>query len=800
MNMTGPLVLPEGISFIRAEDLSTDLRRQTNARAGEFAVSRPQSRTPSRMLDAQAVALLRQFETPKTIAQAVAHYSRTVGCDPQQTLEQAIPMLAQLVSWRLLVSPDSGASAEIRPSYDAGVTVIGSEVLQCVQALEDSEIYKVRRPTGQNCACKILRKGCSSESHRMFDREASILRTLSGSVSPSLLDDGIWEERRYLLLEWFEGTDVDRAAAGLRRSQGMDSQRQLLSLCSAVLRTYFQLHQRGVIHSDVHPRNILINEAGLIRILDYGLAQQPDANAEFGTSARGGMGFFFEPEYAAAVRAGQQPPATTCLGEQYALGALLYFLLTGDHYLDFSLTKDEMMRQICEDSPVPFEKRGLASWPQVENILVKALNKAASGRFASVSDFADVLEAVEPSARVSTAGVHSRSSQLEALARRSLDRVGFEGELLQTGVTTAPKASVTYGSAGIAYALYRMACQRQEPSLLALADVWCSRSATALDKDESYYNPQIEITPEVVGSLSPYHTSSGIHAVQVLVSHARCDLGSQLAGLEAFLLSSQQPCDNLDLALGRSGALLASSLLHDALKNQEGLDLMALRDFGTRTLELLWSEIDEQPPVREGSGITYLGIAHGWAGILYATLAWGRTSDANLPLQIEERLQQLAALAEPCQRSVRWPWELPKRNVLRESVYMPGWCNGTAGHVFLWLAAHRAFREELYLRLAERAALNAWESIDSIGNLCCGLAGQAYSLLSLYRYTNEKVWLDRASELAQGAAARVSSGYNPPGMTPTSLYKGELGVALLSSDLSASATACMPFFELEGWS
>src|SRR5262249_1906328 len=154
-----------------------------------------------------------------------------------------------------------------------------------------------------------------------------------------------------------------------------------------------------------------------------------------------------------------------------------------------------------------------------------------------------------------------------------------------------PKASVTYGAAGIAYALYRLACRRQDPALLALADVWCARAVSDPDNDDSYYNADIQITPEIVGSISPYHTLRGVHAVRALVSHAMCDLSSQAAALDGFIATSQQPCDNLDLALGRSGTLLVSSLLLDILRSGSALDSASLVAFGNHTMMSVWAEL-----------------------------------------------------------------------------------------------------------------------------------------------------------------------------------------------------------------
>jgi len=660
MSITDPWILPRGIVITPVEDLPAKLREQVEARDGDFAISRPQSRTPSRILDPQSAALLKEFETPNTIGQAIAHYSRAVNSDPEQTLEDALPMLTQLIGWRLLVPPNSEEAEEIQASFQPGVTAVDCEVLQCIQALEDSEIYQVRRPAGTIAALKILRSGSNAEGCRMLEREGAVLRHLAGTVSSVLLDAGIWESRPYLLLEWCEGVDAGTAAAQLHQDRGVEAQRKLFSLCCQILRSYSRLHDQGVIHSDIHPRNIIVDQADRVKIVDFGLARQENVNQKFGEPPRGGVGFFFEPEYAAAVSQGQQPPCASQLGEQYALAALLYSLLAGAQYVDFSLTKDEMMRQILQVSPVPFARRSMASWPEVESVLAKALSKDPSARFASVSEFADALSTVEvPEGGLFVGTPAADPTALDRLVDRTIERVGFSGNLVHSGLSTAPKASLTYGAAGIAYALYRIACGRHDAALLSLADVWCRRAGSDPDNGDSYYNPEIEITPEIVGSISPYHTLSGVHAVQALVSHAMCDVNSLAAGIEGFMAMSQQPCDNLDLVLGRSGTLLVTSLLLDTVADGDLLKPDRLEKFGHHTMESVWREIDKQPPVREGTVITYLGIAHGWAGILYAALNWHRSSGAQLPPHLTDRLQQLSECAEPSGRGVRWPWALP---------------------------------------------------------------------------------------------------------------------------------------------
>ena len=82
-----------------------------------------------------------------------------------------------------------------------------------------------------------------------------------------------------------------------------------------------------------------------------------------------------------------------------------------------------------------------------------------------------------------------------------------------------------------------------------------------------------------------------------------------------------------------------------------------------------------------------------------------------------------------------------------------------------------------------------------VGDLCCGLAGRAYGLLNLYKHTGESEWLESARQLADRAVVAIQQ-YS---LRRQSLYKGEIGVALLQADLERPELSAMPFFEHEGW-
>ena len=451
------------------------------------------------------------------------------------------------------------------------------------------------------------------------------------------------------------------------------------------------------------------------------------------------------------VRLARRSPApeSSFIGEQYALAAMLYFLFSGVHQLDYSLERDEMLRQISDDPMLPFSKRGVSAWPEVERILARALSKEPDARFSSVGELARALRGVAPddqgvSPRTGSSQRHGVSTAAEGVLQDVLQRVQISGPLLKGGLPR-PTASVNYGAAGIAYALYRIARVRGDPALLALSDVWANRATRDLDHETAFVSTELKITPETVGAISPYHTASGVHFVQALIAHSMGDTAAQQGEIDHFIAASAAPCPDLDLTLGRSSSLVAASLLLDTAPENDHL-----RRFGNERLSGIWEEVDAFPPIADFADISYLGIAHGWAGILYAAMRWAEVSGTAVPASVVERLRQLADLAEHKGRGVHWP-VYTDTGPPRLDPYMAGWCHGSAGYVQLWMLAHRILRDEAYLALAEGAAWNAWEEPDPNGSLCCGLAGRAYAMLNVYRSTGERQWLDRAHVLGNRA-------------------------------------------------
>ena len=767
MNVTEPFVLRSGVLLIPCAELSDDVRRRISFNEGDFTLQQAHGRMLAQVIDGGTAALLALFREPRTIVDAVIENSRALNADAEARLDEVLPHLGVFVENRVLVPAGAAQEDELRPRYDTGAEVGGWRVVRCVSLMEDSEVYQLHDGT-RPAALKIGRKPAALRP--LFDNEVAVLRHLDGSgIAPRPIGAGDHEERPYLIAEWIDGVD-----AGVAATQRRHDRAALLDICISIATAYASLHERGVLHGDVHPRNVLVGQT--VTLLDFGYARFA---GEPMRGSRAGVHYYFEPEYLAARRRGETLPPSAA-GEQYAIAALLYFLITGSQYLDFRYEREEMARQVETDPPLPFAARGIPPWPDVEQILFRALRKDPSQRHRSVAEMAAVLAEARDNAAAGARAV-PLSAEAEALLETTLRSFARGGEAFAARYPSPPTASINFGCAGAAAAMLRVAQARSDTKLLALADVWRSRAAALIGSEGAYSNDDT-LPLDVVGSVTPYHTESGIHAVAAMIAASRGETFAHQRAVAAFIESSTRPCPNLDLTLGRSGSLLASSMLLELAENAE------LRAFGAETMRSIWEILDRDPPLQALPADTYLGLAHGWAGYFYAALRWCAASGDALPPRLVERLHDYAAMNTLDGRGAYWRI---KAGFPPTSTMFAAWCHGSAGQLFLFTLAHRLLGDDRWLELAELCAWDTWDQQRHTSSLCCGTAGRSYALLNFYKNTGETAWLGRARELANHAASALAA--DAP--HKRSLWKGPLGVAVLIADLASPENARMPFFE-----
>jgi eukaryotic-like serine/threonine-protein kinase len=779
----GLLVLNTDVILVPVADLPDETRAQIDHDPGDFALSRPQARTGSKVVDADAAALVSRFNEPRTIAEAVILFARERQLEPTSVLEGAHAFIRGLVDGGFLVSPDAaGASGGHTARFPPGSAILGGTVVRTLAVLEDTELAVLARAGTPPRVLKIGRTGGPGETGawamgERLQHEAAYLRHLDGELAPRMFGVGQVDEAPYLEMEHVAGADVGVVAAELRGDR--ERRADLLDLLGRVVRAYVGLHERGVVHGDVHPRNVLVDGRGRVRLVDFGAATAREPGALPVAPMRGGVPFFFEPEFAASTLAGRRCAASTA-GEQYAVAALLWFLAAGDYCQHLRLGREEMLEDIAEGPLRSFADAGAPAWPALERVLARALAKAPGERYGSLAELADAVAAVTPP----TVAAPVRSAAASDVVTHAVQQAGPDGSWWQRPTTTAPSASIMYGASGVALGLLHIACRRQDAHILALADLWARRAARLQSAEDAFRNDAIQITPAIVGRVSPYHSASGVPLVEALVAAARGDVAAQRDAVAAFAASTDGQPVGLDLTVGHGSVALGAALIIDAVA--QTTDITDVRKRGAAALASVWDTVATLPTIREAD-IEYAGIAHGWAGFAYAALLWSKVTGAPIHSDLERRLDELAALAIPVGRGLEWPW------MLRRGTHtsMPGWCNGTAGFVALWHLAHGMTGKPAYADLAEQAAWHVWEAPEPGNTLCCGGAGRGYALLTHYRHTGDPAWLRRADTLARHAAAEPDTRDD----YPHGLYKGAFGAAVLLAELERPDESFMPLFE-----
>jgi serine/threonine-protein kinase len=479
--------------------------------------------------------------------------------------------------------------------------------------------------------------------------------------------------------------------------------------------------------------------------------------------------------------------------ERYALAALAYETLTGERYLDFSPQVAVAYGQILGDPPLPFTRRGFESWPATEAVLRRALAKSVDERHPSTAALLGALRSAGPPSRVELDGAFERRAR--SFVERFVPADEDDLPPLRSLFERAPIAAADQGATGFAWFLYRLAVLRDRPDLLALADLWCQRAAAAIGAPDAFHTPPCEVEGFRIDACSILHRAPGVHYVHALVCQARADLAGMHAAIQAFLAASAGRAEVADATLGRAGALLAATTLLEAASAVRAPDAPRLVTAVEDGLGELLRALAAVP----SSGLIArqpLSFAHGWVGVLYAALraaaALGRTGPGDLPASLRERLAE--TLADLCAAAETIGRAAPGSG---GSDWIPGWCNGTAGHVPLLLLASEILRDERLDELAEQAATRSASHPDRHGHLCCGIAGRVLALLHMYRHTGRSHWLDLARSLARHLVDPLLP-EESAGRTH-GLFWGALGAALALEELAHPEWSSMPLFGDLGW-
>ncbi|MDQ7826035.1 MAG: serine/threonine-protein kinase [Candidatus Eremiobacteraeota bacterium] len=292
---------------------------------------------------------------------------------------------AFLAHYRRLSSWQEASQATETKDPMCGTVVGGFAILDRLGEGGMGTVYRAvpdkSRSLEETVALKIIKKELveHDEYLRRFRREMKILSSLSHPNILQLFDFGDHEGQLYLVTELVSGKTLGHVIP--REGMALDT---FSAIFLPVLRAAEHAHQKGVIHRDLKPGNIIITDGGKVKVIDFGLAKGPRES----TITMPGQ-IIGTPEYMA--------PEQVSLGEldartdQYALGIIAYRMLTGRLPFDDEDPFKIVMLQLSADPPPLASYRGDLP-PALIPIVMKMLAKEPDKRFRSLAEVSSALE------------------------------------------------------------------------------------------------------------------------------------------------------------------------------------------------------------------------------------------------------------------------------------------------------------------------------------------------------------------------------------------------------------------------
>jgi len=255
-----------------------------------------------------------------------------------------------------------------------------------------ASVYRAVHPTLDEqvvikLSSRTLDAADAAENDRLIG-EGRILCQLKHSNIGRIYDLDFFERRPFLVMEYVRGRSLDQ----YRRDRIRLKAREIADLSAKVARALEAAHRLGIVHQDVKPQNIVIDENDEPKLIDFGMARLNGAWTQGQRQPLGGTIHYMSPEQARS-----ESSRITGLSDVFALGAVLYFLITGAP--PFAGTaRDELLSRAsnCRFDRGALEKADVS--PRLKQITLRAMAAKPEDRFAGAKELAEALEAANHAA------------------------------------------------------------------------------------------------------------------------------------------------------------------------------------------------------------------------------------------------------------------------------------------------------------------------------------------------------------------------------------------------------------------
>jgi beta-lactam-binding protein with PASTA domain len=234
---------------------------------------------------------------------------------------------------------------------------------------------------GRDVAVKVLHHHFAEDQEfvERFRREASSAAALSHPNIVAIFDRGEWNGTYYIAMEYVAG----RTLKALVREQGALDPAAAIEIVVQILRAARFAHRRGVIHRDLKPHNVILDEEGRARVTDFGIARAGASDMTL-TGSIMGTAQYLSPEQAQGL-------AVSASSDLYSIGVILYELLTGVVPFEGETAVAIAFKQVSAE-PYPPSALNPALPPSLDAVVLRALAKDPAQRYANADELIAALE------------------------------------------------------------------------------------------------------------------------------------------------------------------------------------------------------------------------------------------------------------------------------------------------------------------------------------------------------------------------------------------------------------------------
>src|SRR5712692_625498 len=236
-----------------------------------------------------------------------------------------------------------------------------------------------------------------------FQREAHILQSLSDSHIVGIIDFGHDSDVYFIVMEYVDGQSLKHymnTSGRIEPLRAFDYTRQIAEGLQTA-------HVRGVVHRDIKPANILINNVGVVKITDFGMARGQDTPTITLPDEFMGTAYYISPEQ---VDSGH---AADTRSDLYSLAIILFEMLTGRPPFEGGNVIDILIKH--KQAPIPPVQRLRPNLPaNIDAFFQKSLAKSPTSRYPTPRDFITALEQLQKQVQIERTPDHMKVPQKQA--------------------------------------------------------------------------------------------------------------------------------------------------------------------------------------------------------------------------------------------------------------------------------------------------------------------------------------------------------------------------------------------------